>query len=145
MLFLAKTALGICGTMTLAGVWVFHEGVIRVDVDENHGQGSHVHVWVPATVVPLGLRVVPKQQLERAASQSRPMLPALRQLAKELKKYPNAELVDVQGDSEHVHIAVRDGRLFIDVVSDTDNIHVSFPVENISDVADRLESVAPSV
>jgi hypothetical protein len=145
MLFLAKTALGICGTMTLAGVWVFHEGVIRVDVDENRGQGSHVHVWVPATVVPWGLRVVPRQQLERAALQSRPILPALRQLAKELNKYPNAELVDVRDDSEHVHIAVRDSKLFIDVVSDADNIHVSFPVENISDVADRLESVAPGV
>jgi hypothetical protein len=145
MLYLAKTALGICGTMTLAGLCVFHEGVIRVDVDENRGQGSHVHVWVPATVVPWGLRVVPRQQLERAALQSRPILPALRQLAKELKKYPNAELVDVQENSEHVHIAVRNGRLFIDAVSDTNNIHVSFPVETISDVADRLESAAPGV
>jgi hypothetical protein len=145
MLFLAKAALGICGTMTLAGVYIFHEGVIRVDVDENRGQGNHVHVWVPATVVPWGLRLVPRRQLERAALQSRPMLPALRQLAKELKRYPNAELVDVREDSEHVHIAVRDGRLFIDAVSDMDNIHVSFPVENISDVADRLESVAPGI
>jgi hypothetical protein len=145
MLFLAKAALGFCGTLTLASVYVFHEGVIRVDVDEIRGQGSHVHVWVPATVVPAGLYVVPRHDLERVAAQARPILPALRQLAKELKKYPNAELVDVRQDSEHVHIAVRDGRLYIDAVSDSNNIHVSFPVETISDVADRLESVAPGV
>src|SRR5271156_6501572 len=96
MLLLAKAALGLCGTLTLAGVYVFHEGVIRVDVDQNRSDGSHVHVWVPATVVPVGLRVVPRHNLEKAAAQARPYLPMLREISKELKKYPNAELVDVR-------------------------------------------------
>jgi hypothetical protein len=145
MLFLAKAALGVCGTLTLAGAYVFHEGLIRVDVDESRGQTNHVHVWVPATVVPVALHVVPRSRLEKAASQARPYLPVLREVAKELKKYPNAELVDVREDSQHVRITVRDSRLYIDAVSDSDNIHVSFPVETISDVADGLESGAPGV
>jgi hypothetical protein len=145
MLFLAKAALGFCGTLTLAGVYVFHEGVIRVDVDENREQGSHVHFWVPATVVPVGLALAPRHPLEKAASGARPYLPVLRELSKELKKYPDAEFVDVRQDSEHVRIAVHDGRFYIDAVSDSDNIHVSFPVETLSDVADRLESAGPGV
>jgi hypothetical protein len=145
MLLLAKTALGVCGTFAVAGAYVFHEGVIRVDVDQSGAQGTHVHLWVPATVVPMGLAVVPRHHLEKAASQARPFLPVLRELAKEMKKYPNAEFVDVKDGEQHVKVTARDGRLYVDAVTQTDNVHVSFPVENLSDVADRLESVAPGV
>jgi hypothetical protein len=145
MLFLAKAALGLGTLLVVAAAYVFHEGVIRVDVDEYRANGSHVHVWVPATVVPVGLAVVPRHHLEKAASQARPFLPMLRELSKELRKYSNAELVDVRDANEHVHVAVRDGRLYVDAVDHGDNIHVSFPVETISDVADRLEAVAPTV
>jgi hypothetical protein len=145
MLLLAKAALGFGATLAVAGAYVFHEGVIRVDVDENRNGGSHVHVWVPATVVPVGLHVVPRHNLQQAAAQARPYLPLLREVSKELKKYPNAELVDVSDDSEHVNISVRNGKIYIDAITDTDKIHVSLPVETISDVADRLESVAPTV
>ncbi len=145
MLFLAKAALGFSATLAVAGAYVVHEGVIRVDVDENRGDCSHVHVWVPATVVPMALRVVPQRHLEQAAAKVRPYLPILRELAKELKKYPNAELVDVQQGGQHVHVSVRDGRILVDAVSDDENIHVKVPVETISDLADRLEAVAPGV
>ncbi|MGB7732033.1 MAG: hypothetical protein WBL50_28725 [Candidatus Acidiferrum sp.] len=145
MLFLAKAALGFCGALTLTGAYVFHEGVIRVDVDQNCSNGSHVHLFVPATVVPVGLRVVPFHHLERAAAQARPFLPAIRELSKELQKYPNAELVDVRNGTDHVRVTVHDGKLYVDAVNNTDNIHVSFPVETISDVADRLEAAAPGV
>ena len=50
MLLLAKLALGMTGTIVLAGVYTFHDGVMRVDVDDR-GQGHHVHVWAPAAVV----------------------------------------------------------------------------------------------
>jgi hypothetical protein len=146
MVFLAKAALGLCGSLALAGAYVFHEGVIRVDVDTHAEQVTHVHVWVPATVVPVGLYFVPKRHLEEAAAQARPFLPVIRELSKEFQKYPNAELVDVrQKNGEHVRIAVRESRIYVDVVSDTENVHVSFPAETLSDVADRLESAAPGV
>jgi hypothetical protein len=145
MLFLAKAALGFGATLAIAGAYVFHEGVIRVDVDENRSEGSHVHLWVPATVVPVGLHVVPSHHLRQAAAQARPYLPVLREVSKELKKYPNAELVDVIDSENHVHIAVHNGKLYIDAVSDNENIHVSVPAETLSDVADRLEEIAPSI
>jgi len=144
-MFFLKAALGVCGVVALTGVYVFHEGVIRVDVDEAKSDGSHIHVFVPATVVPIGLRLVPRQHLEQAAAQARPYLPVLREVAKELRKYPNAELVDVRQGVQHVHIAVHDGKILVDAVDQGENVHVSVPVKTISDVADRLESAAPGV
>src|SRR5689334_5391642 len=88
-MLLAKLALGLCGTVALAGVYTFHEGVMRVD--EDHYGGRHVHVWVPAAIVPMALHVVPGRHLERALEHAGPWLPTLRALTKELKKYPEAE------------------------------------------------------
>ncbi|HXX99825.1 MAG TPA: hypothetical protein VEI54_02820 [Candidatus Limnocylindrales bacterium] len=145
MLLIAKAALGVSATLALASVYVFHEGVIRVDVDESRSGGSHVHFWVPATTVSMGLRLAPRHHLEHAASQARPYLPVLREIAKELQKFPNAEFVDVRDGSQHVHIAVRDGRLYVDEVSDSEQVHVSVPIVVLADVADRLEDAAPTI
>jgi len=145
MLFIAKAALGVTATMVIAGACVFHEGVIRVDVDESRSGGNHMHFWLPATTVSVGLCLTPRRHLERAAAQMRPYLPLLRELSKELQKYPNAELVDVRDSSNHVHIAVEKGRLYLDAVTDTDNVHINFPVATITDVANRLEDVAPAI
>jgi hypothetical protein len=145
MILITKVALGLGAALALSTGYVFHEGVMRVDVDESRSGGSHVHFWVPATTVSLGLRVVPRRYLEKAAAQSRPYLPELRELSKELEKYPNAELLDVKQSSEHVHLAVRNGKLYLDAVSNTDTVHVSFPTETLVDLADRLEDAAPGV
>jgi hypothetical protein len=145
MLFLAKAALCAVATLALTTAYVFHEGVIRVDVDEHRSGGSHVHFWVPATTVSVGLRLVPRHHLQQAAAQARPYLPVLRELSKELKKCPNAELLDVRDSSEHVRITAKDGKLYLDAVSDSDNVHIAFPVETIADVANRLEDAAPAI
>jgi hypothetical protein len=145
MLLLAKAALGMGATMAVAGAYVFHEGVIRVDVDESGKNGSHVHVWVPATVVPMALSVVPSKHIEKAARQAREFLPVLRELSKELEKYPNADLVDVRDANQHVRVSVHDGKVYVDAVSKEQDIHVSVPAETIGDVADRLEARAPGI
>lgn len=145
MLFLAKAALGVGATLTLTTAYVFHEGVIRVDVDESRAGGSHVHFWVPATAVSGGLRVVPRHYIQQAAGQSRPYLPVLREVAKELEKYPNAEVVDVRGNDHHVRVSVRSGKVYIDAVDKENNVHVSVPTETIADVADRLADAAPGI
>jgi hypothetical protein len=146
MLVLAKVALGLGATVAMAGAYVFHEGVIRVDVDEQRAGGSHVHFWVPAMVVATGMHFLPKNQLNHTTAEVRPFLPALREIAKELEKYPNVELVDVSDARDHVRIAMEDGRLRIDAVSeDGDVVHVSVPARLLQDVADELEEKAPGV
>jgi hypothetical protein len=144
MLILAKAALGLGATMAMTGAYVFHEGVIRVDVDEHRAGGSHVHFWVPATIVSVGMHFMPKNQLNHTTAEVRPLLPALREIAKELEKYPNVELVDVTNARDHVRVAMVDGKLRIDAVSaDGDVVHLSVPAQVLRDVADELEERAP--
>jgi len=146
MLILAKVALGFGATMAMAGAYVFHEGVIRVDVDEHRAGGSHVHFWVPATVVSAGMHLAPKDEVNRVTEEARPFLPALREVAKELEKYPNVELVNVTDARDHVRVAMVDGKLRIDAVSaEGDVVHVSVPARVLQDVADELEEKAPGV
>jgi hypothetical protein len=144
MLILAKAALGLGATMAMAGAYVFHEGVIRVEVDEHRAGGSHVHFWVPATVVSVGMHFMPKGQLNHTSEDVRPFLPALREIAKDLEKYPNVELVDVANARDHVRVAMVNGKLQIDAVSgDGDVVHLSMPARVLRDVADELEEKAP--
>jgi len=145
MLVLAKVALGLGATLVMTTAYVFHEGVIRVDVDEHHQGGSHVHFWVPATTVSAGMRLArlaPQHPLEQAAEQAKPYLPVLRTLARELQKYPDAEFIDVTDEEQHVHIATVNGKLRIDVLGDDETVHVQVPVVTLMDVADRLEDAA---
>lgn len=146
MLILAKVALGLGVAATAAGAYVFHEGVIRVDVDEHRDGGTHMHLWVPATVVSAGLHFVPQEKLQCASKEVRSYLPVLREISKELEKYPNAELVDVADGEDHVRITTVGGKIQIDAVShEGDVVHIAVPAGVLRDVADELEARSPGV
>jgi hypothetical protein len=142
MLF-AKLALGLCGTVVVAGAYTFHEGVMRVD--EDHHDGQHVHVWVPAAIVPMAMHVIPSRHFRPAAANIGPWLPMLRALTKELKRYPETELVEVEDSRQHVHIRTHQGKLLIDVTNPGEDVHVACPLAMLEDVANQLEAKAPGV
>jgi hypothetical protein len=142
MLF-AKLALGLCGTVVVAGAYTFHEGVMRVD--EDHHDGRHVHVWVPAAIVPMAMHVIPSRHFGPAAANIGPWLPMLRALTKELKRYPETELVEVEDSRQHVHIRTHQGKLLIDVTNPGEDVHVACPLAMLEDVANQLEAKAPGV
>jgi hypothetical protein len=145
MLLLAKIASTATCTIALAAVYTFHEGVIKVDVDENRPGGEHIHFFVPATAVGAAMHVAPRHDMQHVASQVGPYMPLVRQLAKELPKYPNAVFVDVTDHEQHVHIATINGRIQIDVTAPDQDVHVAVPFAVIRDVADNLESAQPGV
>ena len=142
MMLLAKAALGMGGALVLAGAYTFHEGVIRVDVDEYRAGGSHIHMWLPAAVVPMTMHFVPKHHLRDAADQAREFLPLTHALIKELKRFPDADFVEVKDDDEHVQIRTHQGKLQIDVVEPGQNVHVLVPLSTLDDVTSELESSA---
>ncbi len=144
MMLLAKAALGLGGTIILAGAYTFHEGVIRIDVDEYRSGGSHVHMWVPAAAVPMAMHFVPGEHLRHASEQAREALPVLHAIVKELKKYPDADFVEVDGHDQHVRMRTHGGNLQIDVDAPDEKIHVLCPLSTIEDVASRLEEHAPA-
>jgi hypothetical protein len=144
MMLLAKVALGLGGTLVMASAYTFHEGVIRVDVDEHCAGGEHIHVWVPATIVPLALHLAPRKDMHQVAQQAAPFIPTLRALTKELEKYPDVNFVEVEEPGQYVRIQKHKGKLQIDVHDSEDNVHIVCPLVVIQDLADQLESHQPA-
>ena len=143
MILLAKAALGLTGTLFVAGAYTFHEGVIRIDVDEHREGGSHVHMWVPAAAIPMAMHLVPREHLRNAVEHSREFLPIARAFVKELKKYPDVELVEVMDGEQHVQIGTRNGKLQIDVEAPDEQVHLLLPLSTLEDVTRQLEASAP--
>src|ERR1700693_4253117 len=137
-MLLAKIALGLASTMAFAAIYTFREGVIRVDVDEFRDGGSHVHLWVPAAAVPVALRCTPRNHLENAAENIKPWMPTIRQLAKELEKYPEANLVEVVNGDDRVQIRTHAGKLQIDVHEPGESVHVAFPIATLEGIYAQL-------
>jgi ferredoxin-NADP reductase len=69
----------------------------------------------------------------------------VRALSKELKKYPDAELVEVEDANQHVRIRTHNGRLLIDVNAPDETVHVACPLAMIEDVSRQLEAQGPAV
>jgi hypothetical protein len=141
MLLIAKAALGVAGTLALGAAYTFHEGVIRVDVDENKIGGSHVHFWVPATLLGVAMHVAPRHAMKQASEKARDVLPALRLGAKELRNYPDAVLVEVINEGQHVRVATEQGKLRVDVNGDGGIIHVTVPLETIQSVTEQMQEL----
>lgn len=144
MVLLGKIALGLGATVLLAGAYTFREGILRVDVDETHGKGQHIHVWMPAALVPMAMHFVPERQMTRAGERSAKFMPLVHAVAKELQKYPEAELVEVHDGAQYVRIRTHDGHLMIDAEEPGQTVHVSCPLSTIDDVARELASLAPA-
>ena len=143
MMLLAKAALGMGGALVAMGAYTFHEGVIRVDVDEFRVGGSHVHFWVPAAMVPMTMHFVPKHHLCDAARNAREFLPVAHALFKELKNFPDAEFVEVKDGEQHVQIRTHEGKLQIDVDDPGEKVHLLVPLSTVDDVVGQLEDSAP--
>jgi hypothetical protein len=144
MVLLAKIALGFGATVVMAGAYTFREGLIRVDVDETSGEEHHVHVWVPAAMVPMAMHFVPRSQMLRAGEQSEKFMPLVHAVAKELQNYPEAELVEVHDGEQYVRIRTHNGNLMIDAEEPGQTVHVSCPLATIDDVSRELATLAPA-
>lgn len=142
MMLLAKAALGLGGTIVLAGAYTFREGLIRVDVDEFRSGGSHVHMWVPAAAVPMAMHFVPEKHWHHASDHAREAMPILHAIVKELKKYPDADFVEVVDHDQQVRVRTHEGKLQIDVDAPGEKVHVLCPLSTIEDVTNQLEEHA---
>ena len=141
---LGKVMLGLAGTTALAGAYLVQQGTVRVSLDEHRANGRHVHLLVPAALVPMGMRFVPEENLLDAARQARPFLPTIRVASAELARLPDCDLVEVQDVNKYVKITKRGGSLVIDVQSPEETVHVSFPLRLADRIAAQLESLGPS-
>jgi hypothetical protein len=129
-------------TASLAGtaaVVTYNAGAVRVSVDEKRPKGDHVHLFVPAIVVPMALGFVPAKHFNVHDKNVQQWLPTLRAVSEELDRCPDATLVEVTSPSEHVKISKRGNSLYIDVDDSGETVHVSFPVGVVQTVVNKLE------
>ncbi len=100
MLMLAKIGLGIGGALAIATGYTVHQGMVRVAVDEHRVRGNHLHLVVPAALIPVAMRLAPAETMKNATWEALPWLPAIQRLAEELRKFPDAEFVEVRSPQE---------------------------------------------
>jgi hypothetical protein len=139
MIFVAKAALAVAGTVAAAGVYTLHDGVAQVDVDDHHG--THVHIWAPAAIVPMAMHVVPKRELHKFPHEAQQAIPILRVVAKELENYPNTEFVEVRDSNTHVRVRTVGTKVVVDVVDPETKVHVACPLAMIQDMVESLKDM----
>jgi hypothetical protein len=100
-------------------------------------------MWVPAAMVPMAMHFVPKHDLCDATQHARDVLPAIHALAKELKKLPNVDLIEIIDGEEHAQFRTRSGNLHVDVDSADEHVHLRVPLSTLDDVVSQLEESAP--
>jgi len=123
----------------------YEAGAVRISVDEKRQGGDHVHLIVPALLVPIGLHLVPEKEFRKQSAEMREWLPAVKAASQELERCPDATLVEVIGRDEHVSIRKSGDSLLIDVDDPHETVHVSFPVRVVTSAVRRLEASNPPV
>lgn len=133
-------ALATAGT---AGTVVYNAGSIQIQVREKHEGGENINLIIPAAIIPIGLAFAPDEELAEVSGRMQEVLPILKAAAEELGKIPDGVLVEVRTRDEHVLIEKRGGSLVIDVDTDSEEVHVSFPIHMLLSAVRKLESVRP--
>ncbi len=128
MILLAKLGIGILGTAVVTGAALSSEGFINVKIDEKEADGHHIHMIVPAALVPVGLRFVPRQNLAEAARNLRANMPLIDAALPALEQCPDGILVEVTDPGEHVRVAKSGSSIVIDVTDPDDTVQVSVPL-----------------
>jgi hypothetical protein len=141
---MAVVALGVASVLFAVAV-AYSFGTVTVQLDESKRGGQHLTIAVPSAVVPLGMRFVPDQVFKNIDPELRPYLPGLRAAIGELRKCPDALLVEVRNNNDHVVVRKRGDNLVIDVNSNADQVHISVPLSSLGSIAERIEESQPTI
>ena len=126
--------------MTVASMVVMKDGMIEVNVQEKHPGGSHVHLFVPATVATWGVHLAPEAKLKEHLRHQQEHLAIARVALREMEKLPDVELVEVESPKESVHVAIRNGNFIVDVNDAGETVHVRLPIRAARKVVEDLEA-----
>jgi len=129
---------GTLGVFTAGAVIVCNEGAVRVDVREKSSDGKHIHLILPAAIAPVAAFMIPRAKLHDARDKIRPWLPTIRAASVELERCADGPLVEVDSHHEHVRIFKLRGSVYIDVDTEEETVHVSFPLEAAADAVSQL-------
>jgi hypothetical protein len=128
MILLAKLGVGVVGTVLVTGAALSSEGFIHVSVNEKAADGHHINLIVPAALVPVTLKFVPRQNLVEAAQNIRANMAIIDAALPALEQCPDGVFVEATDPSEHVLVAKAGGSIVIDVNDQDDVVRISVPL-----------------
>jgi hypothetical protein len=128
MILLAKLGIGVLGTAVVTGAALSSEGFIHVNVNEKAADGHHINLIVPAALVPVTLKFVPRQNLAEAAQNIRANMALIDAALPALEQCPDGVFVEVTEPGEHVRVAKVGSSIVIDVKDSDETVHVSVPL-----------------
>jgi len=128
MILLAKLGVSVLGTALVGGAALSSEGFIHVNVNEKQANGDHINLILPAALVPVGLKFVPRQHLAEAAQNLRANMAIIDAALPALERCPDGVFVEVTDPGEHVLVAKFGGSIVIDVNDAAYVVHVSVPL-----------------
>jgi hypothetical protein len=143
MIFLAKLGIGVLGTALVGGAALSTEGFIYVNVQEKHPGGTHVHVFLPAALVPTALHFVPKRHFMDSSHDMRDALPIIDAAIPALNDAPDGVLVEVKDPGEHVLITKHGGSIVVDVNDTDETVHVSVPLIAAQSAIHQIAEASP--
>lgn len=142
LILAAATGILILGSGFLLAASVVHTGLVTVKVNESGPDGTHLYLPVPAILVHAGMTVLPALVEEDVWEEVRADLgewgPVAAEVLRAVEDSPDAVLVEIENDREHVRIE-KDGRtLEIRVRDGRDSFEISLPASLLGRVAREI-------
>ena len=142
LVLMAAAGILILGSGFLLAASVVQTGLVTVKVNESGPDGTHLYLPVPAILVHAGLTVLPALVEEDVWEEVRTDLgewaPVAAEALRAVEDAPDAVLVEIENEREHVRIE-KDGRsLEIRVRDGKDNFEISVPASLLGRVAREI-------
>ncbi len=111
-------------------------GTVTVKVAEHGPDGMNLYLPVPALLIDVATwafpKMIPEDELRDAREELGPYLPALEEVAREIKTCPDGVLIKVEGGDEDMRV-IKDGRSFrFEIESEDADIRVSMPARLVT-------------
>ena len=135
----------ILGTVGAAAAVVYNSETIHVRIQENGADGDTLSLRLPAVLLQTALELVPDEVFRRAAPKLQPIWPVIRVICEELRRAPDALLVEVSSPEESVKISKKDGAILLLVHSSKETIRISVPLNSLSHTLQRVEDRASRI
>ena len=142
LILTAAAGILLMGSGFLLAASIVQTGLVTVKVHESGPDGTHLYVPVPAVLVHAGMSVLPALVEEDVWEEARTNLgewaPVAAEALRAVEDAPDAVLVEIENDREHVRIE-KDGRsLEIRVRDGKDSFEISLPASLLGRVAREI-------
>ena len=130
----------VTGTAGAAAYAWHRSGSVRLAVHEPGDDGLDLALTLPGAIVNAAIELCPLPTDLALDPRLDALLPALRATADRLADLPDAVLVDVRDDGEHVRVEKVGREIVVSVHARDGRFEVALPVESLRRIVTKLES-----